>query len=130
MNENRNLAILNLRPEIKKVNNSLDSSDLETFQNTTIRPIIKFQHPILLLILKNHLDAIKYDLKKATLEKKSEFISNALQSNKQLNLQLTHTITALFSKEEYLFYNENSKDIHKRIVQICRERFLTNLDSL
>jgi len=49
----RNETLINLRPEIK-FDTSKTSLDAETFQNQTLRPILKWQHDIIIQFLKNN----------------------------------------------------------------------------
>ena len=130
MNQDRNALVLKLRPEIKKAKIKEATLSVEAFQNTTLRPIIKFQHAVLFLILKKYITDVHFDLQANSVEKTTNFITKALQSNTQLNLQITHNVTAFFTPDEFEFYAENSKEIHKRIIQICKERYLTNLNAL
>lgn len=130
MNQERNALVLKLRPEIKKAKTTEDTLTIEAFQNTVLRPIIKFQHAVLFLILKKYIVSVHFDLQANSVEKITDFIAKALQSNTQLNLQITHSVTGFFTTDEFEFYSENSKEIHKRIIQICKERYLTNLNSL
>ena len=46
----RNKELLKLRPNIKTILRDLKTSPMEQFQNTTLRPILKFQHDILLAL--------------------------------------------------------------------------------
>ena len=45
-------------------------SDFELFQNTTIRPIIKMQHELLIAFLQNYLKKRKIDFSEISEEKK------------------------------------------------------------
>ena len=130
MNQDRNALVLKLRPEIKKAKITETTLNVEAFQNTTLRPIIKFQHAVLFLILKKYITYVHFDLQANSVEKTTNFKTKALKSNTQLNLQITHNVTAFFTPDEFEFYAENSKEIHKRIIQICKERYLTNLNAL
>lgn len=129
MKNDRNDILIKLRPLLKNSNILDKTNKLEAFQNKTLRPIIKFQHDLLLSILKNYLNN-KFDLENSTIEKTSTFIATAIKNDKNLNLQIVHNITGFFTLDEFAFYSENKKEIHKRIIQICTERTLTNLEEL
>ena len=51
---NRTTDLLNIRPEIHDAIVFETMSDDERFQNTTIRPVIKLQHDLLIEVFKNH----------------------------------------------------------------------------
>ena len=61
----RHNDLLKIRPKIKKVKDLPNMSDDERFQNKTIRPILKFQNPLFILVFKNYIEKRKkvfYDL--------------------------------------------------------------------
>ena len=47
--EDRKQSLLALRPNIEAINNSLNTKDIEAFQNKVLRPILKFQNHLLLV---------------------------------------------------------------------------------
>ena len=126
----RNDILIKLRPLLKQSIILNNTNELEIFQNNTLRPIIKFQHELLLLVLKNYLISNKFDLVNTNSEKLSNFTRIAIKNDKQLNLQITHSVTGFFTRKEFGYYTQNKKEIHKRIIQICTERYLTNLEQL
>ena len=69
---NRSEQLKNLRPIIN-VDNS-KSTDLETFQTNTLRPILKFQNDLILTIINQHLAENKIVVKNLTENKKTERI--------------------------------------------------------
>jgi len=130
MKNERNDLLIKLRPLLKNSNTLDNTNQLEAFQNSTLRPIIKFQHELLILVIRTYLINNKFDIENSTVEKLSNFISTAIKNDKQLNLQVVHTISGFFTREEFEYYTQNKKGIHKRIIQICIERTLTNLEQL
>ena len=61
----RHNELLKIRPKIKKVKDFPNMSDDERFQNETIRPILKLQNPLFILVFKNYIQKRKrvfYDL--------------------------------------------------------------------
>jgi hypothetical protein len=130
MKNERNDLVIKLRPLLKNAKTLDNTTQLEGFQNNTLRPIIKFQHELLIIILRNYLSINKMALKNSTVEKLTHFISIAIKNDKQLNLQIVHNISGFFTTEEFKFYFINKKEIHKRILQICTERYLTHFEQL
>jgi len=107
-----------------------DTSELEYFQNITIRPIIKMQHHLLILSLNNYLRK-----RKISLENLSEIqIINKINSiiNKDIsyrNICLGFVI-GHFSSKEYMYYINHSSEIHKRIIKIIHKRFEDSLNEI
>ena len=107
-----------------------DTSELEYFQNITIRPIIKMQHHLLILSLNNYLKK-----RKISLENLSDIqIINKINSiiNKDIsyrNICLGFVI-GHFSSKEYMYYINHSSEIHKRIIKIIHKRFEDSLNEI
>ena len=100
MNDRPN-DLIKIRP-ILNLKKSSQISDEESFQNDTLRPIIKLQSPLLIETYKNYIDKHKnvfYDLSN---EKKLDYIENSLNKNQKFRNLLKGMITGLFTVEEYL----------------------------
>ena len=107
-----------------------DTSELEYFQNITIRPIIKMQHHLLILSLNNYLRK-----RKISLENLSEIqIINKINSiiNKDISYRniCLGFIIGHFSSKEYMYYINNSSEIHKRIIKIVQKRLMDSLNEI
>lgn len=124
---NRTRSITELRPVIKTALTDNNTSIEERFQNNTLRPIIKFQHDIIIVIIEELLNKFCKDFSELTFEKKTLKIESIFKTNSQLKNELRGIIAGLFSKEEYLIYNSIKNDINKRIIQIIKERYISTL---
>ena len=51
---------IDIRPQILGINTLLNISIEEDFQNTTLRPIIKLQHDLLVVYFKEHLMVLSH----------------------------------------------------------------------
>ncbi len=125
---NRSEQLKNLRPIIN-VDNS-KSTDLETFQTNTLRPILKFQNDLILTIINQHLAENKIVVKNLTDNKKTERIHEIVKGNLQLKQLFTGITIALFTEEEITFYHENKREVVKRTITLLLERICTQLDKL
>ena len=126
--DNRSQQLKNLRPIIN-VDNS-KSTDLETFQTNTLRPILKFQNDLILTIINQHLAENKIVVKNLTDNKKTERIKKKKKGNLQLKQLFTGITIALFTEEEITFYHENKREVVKRTITLLLERICTQLDKL
>lgn len=124
---NRTKSITELRPVIKTALTDNNTSIEERFQNNTLRPIIKFQHDIIIVIIEELLNKFCKDFSELTFEKKTLKIESIFKTNSQLKNELRGIIAGLFSKEEYLIYNSIKNDTNKRIIQIIKERYISTL---
>ena len=130
MKTSRTDSLQKLRPEIKAAKTSATTSAQETFQNKTLRPIIKFQHPLLLALVKKHMKKRNQNLKALSNEKLAALLESSFDKDVQLRQLIKGLVLGLFTQEEFLRYSQNDSDIHKRILQICKERVLTNLEEI
>jgi len=126
--DNRSQQLKNLRPIIN-VDNS-KSTDLETFQTNTLRPILKFQNDLILTIINQHLAENKIVVKNLTDNKKTERIHEIVKGNLQLKQLFTGITIGLFTEEEITYYHENKREIVKRTITMLLERVCTQLDKL
>ena len=130
MKTSRTDSLQKLRPEIKAAKTSATTSAQESFQNKTLRPIIKFQHPLLIALVKKHLKKRNQNLKALSNEKLAALLESSFDKDVQLRQLIKGLVLGLFTQEEFLRYSQNDSDIHKRILQICKERVLTNLEEI
>jgi hypothetical protein len=116
--------LINLRPEISASNFSTLMSNDERFQNTTLRPIIKLQSELFIVVFKNYIAKHKnvfYDL---TLEKRIAYIENAIHKDMKFRNSLKGMVIGVFTVEEYTTYIQNSSALNKRMMHLVKERLL------
>jgi len=114
--------LINSRPIISAALLSNNMSDGERFQNKTLRPVIKLQNDLFIAVFKNYIKKYKsvfYDL---SLEKKMDYIENAVQKNIKFRNSLKGMIIGQFTVDEYELYIENSSALNKRMMNIVIER--------
>ena len=117
------------RPIIKNLIKK-HTTEIESFQNTTIRPIIKMQHDLLILSLSNYLKKRKIiieGLSENQIKDKINAIINKDISYRNICLGF---IIGHFSSKEYIYYLNHSSEIHKRIIKIIQKRFLDSLNEV
>lgn len=122
---NRTIDLLNIRPEISGALLFDNMSKEERFQNTTIRPVIKLQHDLLIDVFKNYVSKHKnvfYDL---SLAKQLDYIENAVHKDMKFRNSVKGMIIGQFTLEEYALYIEDSSALNKRIMNIVKERFIS-----
>ena len=104
--------------------------EIESFQNTIVRPIIKMQHPLLVTSFKNYLEKRKVDLQSCSdlqINNKIKSIFNRDISYKNICLGL---IIGHFSSSEFSFYTHHSPEINKRIIKILHQRVQNSLSEI
>ena len=125
--ENRDKFLINIRPIITnaKVNDSTNPE--EAFQNITLRPLIKLQNDLLLAVFNNYIRKHKNVYHNLTIEKRLEYIDNAIQKDIKFRNSIKGIIIGVFTIKEYDIYTQNSSALNKRMMNIVRERLKNNL---
>lgn len=128
--ETRDSILLGLRPEIPSAKITLDMTSDEYFQNRTLRPVAKLQNDLLLAAFRNY--AVKhknvfYDL---SLEKRMDYIENAIHKDMKFRNSLKGIIIGQFTLDEFDTYIQNSSALNKRMMDIVKERLKSNIQLL
>ena len=106
------------------------TTEIESFQNTIVRPIIKMQHPLLVTSFKNYLEKRKVDLQSCSdleINNKIKLIYNNDISYRNISLGL---IIGHFSTSEFSYYINYSSEINKRIIKIIHQRVHNSLSEI
>ena len=106
------------------------TTEIESFQNTIVRPIIKMQHPLLIASFKNYLEKRKVDLQSCSdleINNKIKSIYNKDISYRNISLGL---IIGHFSTSEFSYYINYSSEINKRIIKIIHQRVHNSLSEI
>ena len=126
----RDLSLKSIRIDsISNVINSEMSSD-EYFQNTVLRPIIKFQNDLLIAAFLNFCNTYKNVFFELSVENKISYIENALIKDRAFRNTLKDMIVGLFTVDEYTIYSPNASALNKRIIGIVKERLISHVQLL
>ena len=123
----RDLDLKRIRPDFATTTINEQMSQDERFQNLVLRPVIKFQHDLLIEAFRNYIVKHKnlfYDL---SLEKRLDYIENSIQKNMKFRNSLKGMIVVAFTIEEYKLYIQNSSALNKRMMNIVKERLLSHV---
>ena len=110
--------------------NTTQSSEEEIFQNATLRPILKLQNDLIVLIFQNYVNQIKLPFKGFTVEKKMSSIATIISKDIQLQNTLKGIVIGLFTTEEYHYYSKTISNSNKRIKAMLIERLQSQLQLL
>lgn len=125
--DTRNSNLKSIRPDIPSIKINDNMSSDERFQNLVLRPIVKLQQNLLVEVLRNYIRKHKnlfYDL---SVEKRMNYIENAILKDMKFRNSLKGMIIGLFTVEEYLIYIENSSALNKRMMHIVKDQLLNNI---
>ncbi len=128
LTSDRDALLIKLRPEIKA--NLETYTELEAFQNKSIRPIIKFQSDFLLTHIKLYIKKNNSKFNLLNFDAQKQYLAQILKSDIRLKNELIAFVVALFTKHEQVFYYQNQTDINKRITQIIYSRCVDLIEEL
>lgn len=126
MNDRPN-DIKRIRPEIPKAKINDEMSLEEHFQNSTLRPIIKLQNPLLIAVFKNYILKRKNVFYNLTIDKKQHYIENALQKDMNFSNSIKGMVIGQFTVAEYEMYITHKSALNKRIINLVKERLVNQI---
>lgn len=112
------------RPDLPQVNSTNLFSEIESFQNRVLRPIIKMQSDLLMAHTIDKLRNLKSDWNKVTTPQRREILVNMLTKDQAFRREIVGIVIGHFSLEEHKLYCQIHKEASKRITQIVLNRSL------
>jgi len=123
----RDQELLAIRPTIASIKITDSMSKDERFQNITLRPIIKLQNDLFVEVFKNYIKKHKNVFYELTLDKRLNYIENAIHKDIKFRNALKGMVIGQFTIEEYMLYIENSSALNKRMMNIVKQRLQSNI---
>jgi len=127
---NRDLDLKRIRPDFMTTTINNEMTTEERFQNLVLRPIIKLQNDLFIEVFKNYAAKHKnvfYDL---SVEKRIDYIGNTIHKDMKFRNSLKGIIIGFFTIEEYKLYIQNSSALNKRMMNIAKERLISNVQAI
>ncbi len=128
--KNRDLSIVNLRPQILSARITPNMSNDEYFQNKILRPILKLQNDLFLAIFKNYIKKNKNVFYEINVEKRLKYVEHAIQKDIKFRNNLKGIIIGQFTVEEYEQYIKNSSALNKRMMNLLISRIQSQIQLL
>jgi len=125
---NRTEDLLKLRPKLRRIKNELNSTLVEKFQNSTLRPILKFQHDLLMLVFHTCLIKNKILFENLSESEKESTLTQLFQKELAFRNQSLGIIIGLFTLEEYSHFAQEPGAYTKRITAMLKHRILSTYD--
>ena len=123
----RSTNLKSIRPVIASAQVNDTMSLDECFQNGTLRPVIKMQNHLLIMVFRNYISKRKnvfYDL---SLPKQLGYIDHTINKDIKFRNSIKGMIIGQFTVEEYEVYIQNSSALNKRMMNIVKERLVSNI---
>jgi hypothetical protein len=123
----RSQQLQSVRPSIPnaKVVDGMRSEEL--FQNATLRPILKLQQDLFVVVFRNYIAKHKNVFYELSLGKQIDYIENAIHKDMKFRNSLKGMIIGQFTIEEYQEYSKNSSALNKRMMALVKERLINSI---
>ena len=107
--------------------NSEATTPAETFQNQTLRPVLKLQNDLYLTLFLHYAKRQKTDFDTLSIANKKTFLQQSLQKDVGMkNIFIGMTI-GMFTKEEMEIYVSDSRELNRRIITMLIERLQSQI---
>ena len=119
---NRDLSLKNIRPSIPMIIEEAATSPEERFQNTCLRPILKFQNDLLIGVFKSYLALRKGKFYTLSKPKKLEYIEDTIRKDLKFKNLLIGIVVGQFTVEEWEVYHCHERELRKRVTGLLVQR--------
>jgi hypothetical protein len=104
------------------------TSPEERFQNTCLRPILKFQNDLLLAVFKNYLALRKGKFYALSKPKRLTYIEHAIRKVLKFKNLLIGIVVGQFTVEEWGIYDAHERELRKRVTGLLVQRIQDGMD--
>jgi hypothetical protein len=126
--EKRTLTILAIRPQL---NIAVDNAtEIEKFQNLTLRPILKFQHNLLTFQFQMYIEKRKKKFRGMDISDQKKYIHHTIKTDNHFKNELIGMVIGLFTIEELTFFKANENELKRRISEMTIQRIQSVIDTL
>lgn len=118
--ENRTEKVLNLRPQLNlAVENS---TEIEKFQNLTLRPILKFQHNLFVLQFQHYITKRKKKFRQMDISDQLKYINHTIKTDNHFKNELIGMVVGLFTTQELNFFRTQESELKRRVSEMIIQR--------
>ena len=117
--------MLKIRPTIKVKNKVENHSAVELFQNKTLRPIIKMQHDLLLILFFQRIKNLSIKWDELKIHQKIEIVKKQISFNMQFKNLILGSIIGQLNQSELSNYLFSAREYNKRIIQMVTQRIIS-----
>ena len=122
----RDDQLVAMRPEVPTSEGALP---LESFQNDTLRPVIKMQHEVILQAWHRYVLEQKGKFYKLNRPDQEEYIRYAYQTNRAFRAFNLGLVCGVFTKVEWEIFRLNEKELSKRVYSLIAQRVGSSEDA-
>ena len=116
----RDSQIITLRPQLNL--NTERATPEEQFQNDTLRPILKLQHPLLVDIFKHGMAKYLKTYQNLPQNERLLLIAALIRKDHKMRQLLAGTIIGQFTIAEYQVFQANEPELMRRLIALMVQR--------
>ena len=128
--ETRSASLRAIRPQLNQINKSEGIKEAEWFQNTVLRPILKFQNDLIIAVFQNYIEKHKHVFNNLSNDDKERYIEQTIQKDIKFRNTLKGMVIGHFTFEEFLLYRKDSSALNKRMMNMIIERLKDHIQLL
>lgn len=120
--EMRNEMLKKLRPDIESISHEKSQNKSEVFQNRTLRPVLKFQHDLIIEVFNNYAEKRKGVFYTLSKQKQEEYIKNSLTKDQRFRSLLMGLVVGHLTLEEWKEFEQDSSELTRRTMSMMVAR--------
>lgn len=124
----RDDQLIALRPTLALDN--AQATDIERFQNETLRPILKLQHDLIILCFKQYIILRKNEYANLSKLQRPVYIEQVIKQDIKFRNKLLGCLIGLFTLSEMTFFYQHESELTRRATQLIIQRLQSDLDSI
>lgn len=125
--QSRDEILQGIRPELQLMPSV---SELEAFQNSVLRPVLKFQNELLLAVCKGYVHKYQRSFNGLNLKAQEQIVKQAMKQDPELRNIAINVVVGMFTSEEYEAYLLHRAEYNKRIIGMATERVISQITLL
>lgn len=115
-------ALLALRPAISAELPETPTSTVGDFLHRTLRPVLKLQNELLLLIVADFVREHHIPYQGASSYEQERLVTELLTRNVKLRYTIIGIISGLFTPAETAFYRQHRAELNRRLLELATQR--------
>lgn len=123
----RSQQLSSIRPNLEL--NNTQSTPAEQFQNQTLRPILKFQHELLVAAFRAYIDKRHGVFFQLSAKDRLDWIQHSVQKDQGLRQMLTGMVLGHFTLEEWATFQLNEAEHSRRLAQMLIQRLQSAVET-
>ena len=123
----RDTVVTEIRPQLSL---QPTKGEIEGFQNEVMRPILKFQNELLILLAKQYVNKYHKSFNALKQVNQESIIIQASKQDPEFKSFLIWPVVGLMSSTELAFYSAHRSELNKRISTMAAQRIVSQLERL